>query len=81
MKQRNIVRQIVFYVVAIVLIVAMISLLNTRGSSQDPLTYDDVLRYFQNEQVREVTISPKNIVTMKVLENGSEKIVSYKLRD
>ena len=46
MKQRNIVRQIVFYVVAIVLIVAMISLLNTRGSSQDPLTYDDMLRYF-----------------------------------
>lgn len=81
MKQRNIVRQLLFYLVALILIVAMVSALSTKGSSKDPMTYDDVLRYFQQEQVREVTITPKNVLTLTVLENGTEKVVSYKLRD
>ena len=79
MKQRNIVRQILFYVVAIVLIVAMISLLSTRNSSQESLTYSDVLNYFQNGQVQEAVISPKGVLTMTVLENGSARQLSYKL--
>ncbi len=81
MKQRNIVRQLLFYLVAILLIVAMVSALSSRTGEKDKTEYDDVLRYFQQEQVREVVISPKNVVTMKVVVEGTEKVVSYKLRD
>ncbi len=81
MKKRSIVKQLLFYVVVLVIIVLAGSFLTNGSRTQEKVTYDDVLRYFHNEQVREVTISPKNVVTMKVEVDGVEKDVSYKIRD
>ena len=84
MKKGNIVRQLLFYAVAIFLIVAMVSALSGTGRGEE-LTYDDVLNYFAKEQVREVVISPKNVLTLTVsVENGDRdrvETVTYKLRD
>ncbi len=81
MKKRSIIRQLLFYLVVLVIIVFMGSVLLNGNKTADEKTYDDILRYFQQDQVREVVISPKNVLTLKVVEDGSEKMLSYKLRD
>ena len=82
MKKNNIVRQLLFYLVAILLIVGAVSVLSSRGTQKEKPTYDDIIRYFQNEQVREVVVTPKNVLEMVVeVEEGKTARVSYKLRD
>ena len=81
MKKRSIIRQLLFYAVVLIVIVGMGSVLLNGVQTADDKTYDDILNYFYNEQVREVVISPKNVLTIKVVEDGAEKTLSYKLRD
>ena len=80
MKKKGIVRQLLFYVVVIGIVILMGSLLYTGQGGEDQVTYDDVLNYFYNEQVTEVEITPKNLLKLKVTLDGEEKTVSYKLR-
>ncbi|MBR0443713.1 MAG: AAA family ATPase, partial [Clostridia bacterium] len=48
------------------------------NGAKEPLTYDDVVRYFVNGEVAEFYLSQKNILSMK-LQNGTE--LAYKLAD
>ena len=81
MKKNGIVRQLLFYVVVIGVIVLLGSMLYSNSNAAEATTYDDILNYFYNEQVREVEITPKNVLKLKVVVDGSEQTVSYKLRD
>jgi len=81
MKKKGIVRQLLFYVLVIGVIVLLGSMMYTNKNAADEVTYDDVLNYFYGEQVREVEITPKNVLKLKVAVDGTEKSVSYKLRD
>ncbi|MBR7099078.1 MAG: AAA family ATPase, partial [Clostridia bacterium] len=56
-------------------------MLYSNSNAAEAPTYDDILNYFYNEQVREVEITPKNVLKLKVVVDGSEQTVSYKLRD
>ena len=64
MKKNNIVRQLLFYLVAILLIVGAVSALSSRGTQSEKTTYDDVIRYFQQGVVREVVVTPKNVLEL-----------------
>ena len=81
MKKNSIVRQLLFYVVVIGVIVLIGSMLYSNSNTAEAPTYDDILNYFYNEQVREVEITPKNVLKLKVVVDGTEQSVSYKLRD
>ena len=88
MKQRNIFREIIFYVIIIALIIVGLSVLFRNNRKQEERYYNDILTYFEKEQVGEVVISPKNVLTLTLYEtdeNGNKKLssstVSYKLRD
>ncbi len=82
MKKRSFLHDILFYAVIVALIVVVLSALFSEGGGREQLTYDDVLNYFHNEQVREVVITPKNILQLKIVNeaypNGA--VVSYKLK-
>ena len=80
MKKNGFIRQILFYVVFLVAIVLVLSTLFSDTGKQEAITYDDVLNYFHNKQVTEVTVSPKNELTLTVIENGTPRTVSYKLK-
>ena len=82
MKQRNIIREILFFAIVIAVIVTALSFIFTRNNVKKEITYNDILVYFHNEQVREVRISAKNVVTLKI-ENadGKTEEISYRLRD
>ncbi len=81
MKQRNIIREIIFYAIVIALIVIALSALFSGGTKKEKVTYDDIVRYFQNEQVREVTVSQRNVLKLTVEVDGQKQTVSYKLRE
>ena len=80
MKKKSFLHDILFYGVLVALIVVVLSSLFSSGNGSETLTYDDVLEYFQKEQVREAVVSPKNVLTMVVEIDGAEKQVSYKLK-
>lgn len=81
MKQRNIFREILFYVIVIALIVVALSAFWSRGSKKESLLYSDVQKYLAEEKIREITISPKNIITMKVVTDSHPEgeTISYKV--
>ena len=81
MKQRSILREIIFYAIVIALIVVALSALFSSGTKKEKVTYDDIMRYFDQGQVREVTVSQKNVLKLVVEEDGKEVTVSYKLRE
>ena len=81
MKKRSFWHEILFYVLILGSIVLVLSTLLGPGKDNAKLTYDDVIRYFDQNQVKSVEVSPKNILTMTVIEDGAEKTVSYKLKD
>ena len=80
MKKRSFLHDLLFYAVVVVLIVVVLSSLFSDKAEEEVLTYDDVVEYFYNEQVREVTVSPENLLTMKVEVDGETKQVSYQLK-
>lgn len=78
MKRKDL-KVILIYVLLIAGIVFFLSrMIGVGNSSQEPLTYDDVVRYFQTGEVKEFVVSPNNILTMK-LQNDTE--LAYKLAD
>ena len=81
MKQRSILREIIFYAIVIALIVIALSALFSNGAQKEKVTYDDIMRYFDNGQVREVTVSQRNVLKLVVEKDGKEVTVSYKLRE
>ncbi len=81
MKKNNIVKELLFYLILFVVIIVAIAALYNGGSTQRDITYKDLISYFNNEQVTEVYVSNKNIVTLKLKEGvESTNEVSYKLR-
>ncbi len=80
MKKRSFLHDLLFYGLIILVIVVMLSWLFNGSNTQEPLTYDDVIRYFQTGAVREVEISEKDVLTLVVEENGQKKEVSYRLK-
>ena len=82
MKKRSFLHDLLFYAVIVVLIVVVLSSLFSGGEKEEEPTYDDVVRYFANNQVKSVEVDPKNVLTMVVVkEDDSEKQISYKLKD
>ena len=62
---KNNLKVIIGYVVAIAVIVGVIAMIYRSTSSKtEAITYDKVISYFQNEQVREFEIDNKNNLTM-----------------
>ena len=79
MKKRNFLGEILFYGIILVVIVVVISTLSL-GGKQDPVIYSDVMSYLEENQVKTVYISNKNVLTLSVLQaDGSTKDISYKL--
>ncbi len=76
MKQRSIIREIIFYAVVIALIVVALSALYSSGTKQEKKNYGDVVTYIANEQIAEFVVTPGHIVKLK-LTDGTE--VSVKL--
>lgn len=79
MKKRSFLREILFYVVVLAVIVVALSAMFNSGSKTETPTFDDILNYLNNGQVREVTITPKSVVTVVVEEGGVLKEVSCKI--
>ena len=80
MKKRSFLYEILFYLVILGAVILVLSALFKGGSQQETLTYDDVLNFFHNEQVTEVTVTSKNELVLTVVENGTPRTVSYKLK-
>ena len=80
MKKRNFLSEILFWLALVGIIVLVLTTLFKGDSQTEPVTYDDVIRYVKSGQVTELTVSPKNEIEMTVMENGTPKTVTYKLK-
>ncbi len=80
MKKRSFFHEILFYLVILGVVVLVLSALFKGSGQQETLTYDDVLNFFHNEQVTEVKVTAKNELILTVVENGTPRTVSYKLK-
>ena len=69
---------ILCYALALVAIIGVISFIYRDVNQEEPLTYDDVVRYFQTEQVQKFYVSNKDVLTL-TLKDGTQK--SYQLDD
>lgn len=70
---KNHVKVIIGYVLAIAVIFGIIALFYKATSGADEtLTYDKVVSYFQNEEVRKFTVSNKNVLTLSVVKKGAD---------
>ncbi|MBQ7173596.1 MAG: ATP-dependent zinc metalloprotease FtsH [Clostridia bacterium] len=84
MKKHNIIREILFYVIILAVIIVVITSINGNWSSNKPkeiASYDKLVAYFENEQVKEVEVSAKGVVSLK-LQDGSSytyKLASFNL--
>ena len=79
MKKRNFLGEILFYGIILVVIVVVISGLSL-GGKQEPIIYSDVMSYLEQNQVKSVYVSNKNVLTLTVLQaDGSTKDISYTL--
>ena len=67
---KNNVKVILAYVLAIVLIVAVIAIIYRSTGESETLTYDKVVTYFQNGQVRKFTVSKKGELIMYISDNA-----------
>ena len=76
MKQRSILREIIFYAIVIALIVIALSALFSGGEKQVKKNYGDVVSYIENEQIKEFTVTSGHVVKL-VLTDGTT--VSVKL--
>ena len=79
MKKNSIIREILFYVIILAVIVVVISSINGNWGSNKPKeieSYDKLVSYFNAEQVKEVEVSAKGVVTLKLTDGSS---YTYKL--
>lgn len=72
---------IIFYIVFIAAIVLVLTLIFDKSGKVDKIEWNDIVSYFENEQVDEFTLSNKNVLTLTLKPEGEEKAktVSYKL--
>ena len=86
MKQRSIIRQLIYYGVAILLIVLAVSALTSRGTSAKKATYDDVIAAIDNagkedatdaDKIKSITLNAKNQLTI-VFEDTNKASLTYK---
>ncbi len=79
MKKRNFLHEILFYVVIFAVIIVMLSTLFYRDGAQSAInSYDELGKYITEEQVKELYISNKNVVTVLLTDNTTK---SYQLAD
>ncbi len=77
MKKRGFLQETLFWVVLVAVIIVAMSALFSGGDGKKVLTYNDVIAYIKNEQVKELVITPKNVMEM-TLQDGTS--VTYKLK-
>ena len=87
MKQRSLIRQLIYYGVAILLIVLAVTALSSRGTSAKKATYDDVIEAITNaagdeeaDQIKSITLSAKNQLVI-VFKDANKPSLSYKFDD
>ena len=89
MKQRSIIRQLIYYGVAILLIVLAVSALTSRGTSAKKATYDDVIEAISNagkedateaDKIKSITLNAKNQLTI-VFADTNKASLTYKFDD
>ena len=73
MKQRSIIRQLIYYGVAILLIVLAVSALTSRGTSAKKATYDDVIEAISNAGKEDVWYNAR--ITLDSCAKGAEEAV------
>ena len=67
---------LIYFVIVAVMIFILSGVFSEQGAA--PVTYSDVVKYFQTEQVTEFSIDTEDVITMK-LKDG--KILSYQFKD
>ena len=74
-------RVILFYVVIIIGMLAVTSFM-MGGGDKKPITYSDVVEYFETEKVKDFEIDNSNRLTMTIRadDGGSDTTVVYELR-
>jgi cell division protease FtsH len=78
MKMKNSFKVAIFYIVLIgVILFATSSLL---GDETAKVTFNDIVAYFENEQVEEFKVDGKNILTLKLKEGNDRRTVEYEIR-
>lgn len=84
MKKRSIIRQLIYYGVAILLIVLAVSALTSRGTTAKKATYDDVIQAIVNasgdaeaDQIKSITLTAKNQLVI-VFKDANKASLSYK---
>lgn len=86
MKQRSMIRQLIYYGVAILLIVLAVSALTSRGTSAKKATYDDVIEAISNagkedateaDKIKSITLNAKNQLTI-VFSDTNKASLTYK---
>lgn len=89
MKQRSMIRQLIYYGVAILLIVLAVSALTSRGTSAKKATYDDVIEAISNagkedateaDKIKSITLNAKNQLTI-VFADTNKASLTYKFDD
>ena len=72
------IKQIIFYVALIAVLIVVCTLIFMPGAKTDKTTYDDVLRYFNNEQVDKFSLDTNNNLTL-TLKSG--EVIEYRIQD
>ena len=71
-------KHILFYGVLIAVLIAVCVLIFTQTGNKDKITYDDIVRYFTNEEVVKFSLDYNNDLTLE-LKDG--KTVEYRIAD
>ena len=71
-------KHILFYVVLIAVLIVVCALIFKQTGNKDTITYDDIVRYFTNEEVSKFSLDFNNDLTLE-LKDG--KTVKYRLAD
>ncbi|MGM9645631.1 MAG: ATP-dependent zinc metalloprotease FtsH [Eubacteriales bacterium] len=81
-KNRSNIITIVFYFILIGLIIFAIASLFAKNDTEKPM-YSDIIRYFNNEQVKELYVENNNltIVLRPDAEHAEERTITYSVRD
>ena len=71
-------KHILFYVVLIAVLVVVCALIFKQTGNKDEITYDDIVRYFTNQEVEKFSLDYNNALTLE-LKDG--ETIKYKLAD
>ena len=74
------VKNIIFFVVMILLFVTVASVWSASANKAEVPTWSEIVSYFEKDQVTEFTVSPSHKVTMTVLDaEGKTKEITYQI--